>query len=62
MDVKSTLIVSLALFAVLFVPPLAANSTDSNTMPTLQAITAAIKEVAFNPTPAVPVKNKLPDR
>lgn len=40
MDVKSALIVSLALFAVLFVPPLAADFTNSNSMPTMQAIAA----------------------
>lgn len=62
MNIKSALIVSLALFAVLFVPPLAADSTGSKSMPTMQAIAAAIKKVAFSPTPTAPAKNNLQDR
>ncbi len=61
MNIKSALIVSLALFAVLFVPPLAADSADSS-MPTMQAIAAAFRKVAFSPSPAAPAKNDLQDR
>jgi ABC-type phosphate/phosphonate transport system substrate-binding protein len=62
MNVRSALSVSLAVFGVLFVSPVAADSTDGNGMPTMQAIASAIKKVAFSQTPSVPANNNLPDR
>lgn len=61
MHVKSALIISFALFAVSFAPPLAAESSGSKNIPPLQAIAAAIK-TTFTPASPAPVKNNLPER
>lgn len=50
MSIKSTLVLSLAIITVAFTPSLAAESSDSKSVPPLQAIATAIKKVAFNPS------------
>ncbi len=60
MKIKSALVASLALLAVSFSTPLAADSSGTG-MPPMQAIAAAIKRVAFSPSPspAAAAKNNL---
>lgn len=59
MNIKSTLVVSLAFFTVIFWPPLAAASSGSG-MPSIQSIAAAFKKAAFTPPPS-PTKTNLPE-
>ncbi|MCR4332953.1 MAG: phosphate/phosphite/phosphonate ABC transporter substrate-binding protein [Sulfuricaulis sp.] len=61
MHIKSALILSFALLAVSFAPPLAAESSGSKNIPPLQAIAAAIK-TTFTPSSPAPAKNNLPER
>ncbi|MBI3569763.1 MAG: PhnD/SsuA/transferrin family substrate-binding protein [Gammaproteobacteria bacterium] len=61
MNIKSTVVVSLAVLAVTFAPSLAAESPGEKTPP-MQAIAAAIKKVVFTPAAPTPAKNTLPER
>ncbi|HSD98004.1 MAG TPA: PhnD/SsuA/transferrin family substrate-binding protein [Sulfuricaulis sp.] len=61
MNIKSALIISLALLAVSIAPPLAAESSGAKNIPPLQAIATAIK-TTFSPASPVPAKNNLPER
>jgi len=56
--IKSKLSCILGLFALLSIPTLHADSSNSP----LQAIAAAIKKVAFSPSPNTPAKESLPER
>ena len=60
MNIKTALVLSVSLFAVSFVPPLAAESSG-NGMPSMQAIVTAIKKVAFSPSlsSASPARDNL---
>ncbi len=62
MNIKSTVVVSLVVFAVAFAPSLAADSTGDKTPP-MQAIAAAIKKVVFTPSAPTPAaKVAQPER
>ena len=61
MNIKSTVIVSLVVFSVVFAPSLAADSSGEK-MPPMQAIAAAIKKVVFTPSAPAPAKQSLPER
>lgn len=62
MNIKSALVVSLALYAVSFAPSLAAESSGTKSMPPMQAIATAIKKAAFTPSTPTPANNNLQER
>ena len=61
MSIKSTVVVSLVVLAVVFAPTLAAESSGDKAQP-MQAIAAAIKKVVFTQSGPAPAKNSLPER
>jgi ABC-type phosphate/phosphonate transport system substrate-binding protein len=61
MSIKSTVVVSLVVFAVAFVPSALAESPGEKTAP-MQAIAAAIKKVVFTSAAPAPAKNTLAER
>jgi ABC-type phosphate/phosphonate transport system substrate-binding protein len=61
MSIKSTVIVSLVVFAVVFTPSALAESPGKKMAP-MQAIAAAIKKVVFSPATPAPEKQSLPAR
>ena len=61
MKIKSAVVLSLVMFAVVFAPSLAADSSGEK-IPPMQAIAAAIKKVVFTPSAPTPAKQSLPER
>lgn len=61
MSIKSTVMVSLVVFSVVFAPSALAESPGEKAAP-MQAIAAAIKKVVFTPAAPAPEKQSLPAR
>ncbi len=62
MNIKSALVASFAVLAVMFAPSVRAESPGSKQVAPMQAIAAAIKKVVFTPSAPTPAKNTLPAR
>lgn len=62
MKIKSTLVASFAVLAVMFAPSVRAESPGNKQIAPMQAIAAAIRKVVFTPSAPAPATNTLPAR